>query len=221
MFKGSSIFNKVLGKSFKSKKSNYSFSNPNISNSHKVSSSPSSLSKSKLFEIFEFMNSRLNEEGCYLELYVYGGSVITMIYNDSRTTQDVDSLLKTDDSLILNFILNEVREEFNLDRDWFNSEVKLPLAKLKKEEIIMFKSYSNLKVMVPSTKQLLAMKILASRQSPSKDFEDSILLCRNLDLKDKNEIKDVFLEFLDDEFLDDKRFKFIIKLSEVLFNDSR
>lgn len=48
-----------------------------------------------------------------------------------------------------------------------------------------YRVYSNLKILEPKTEQLLAMKILAARPEPAKDFVDAYILCRELNITTK------------------------------------
>ena len=49
------------------------------------------MGKDKLIEIFAYLNERLNENQLQLEMTVYGGSIMTMVY-DNRPATKVDRL---------------------------------------------------------------------------------------------------------------------------------
>lgn len=48
------------------------------------------MSKSKLLEVFDYLNERLRENQLQLEVTVYGGSIMTMVYDNRPVTKDID-----------------------------------------------------------------------------------------------------------------------------------
>ena len=77
-----------------------------------------------------------------------------------------------------------------------NEEIKEPLKSIIKEDKETYKIYSNLKILRPKAEQLLAMKILAARAEPAKDFIDAFILCRDLNIRTKEELIKVVEKYL-------------------------
>ncbi len=48
------------------------------------------MDKKKLLDIFEYMNERLLENQLQLEITVYDGSIMTMVYDNRPATRDID-----------------------------------------------------------------------------------------------------------------------------------
>ena len=48
------------------------------------------MDKDKLLEIFDYLNERLKENQLQLEITVYGGSIMTIVYDNRPATKDID-----------------------------------------------------------------------------------------------------------------------------------
>jgi len=48
------------------------------------------MDKDKLLQIFDYLNERLKENQLQLEITIYDGRVMTMVYNNRPTTRDTD-----------------------------------------------------------------------------------------------------------------------------------
>jgi hypothetical protein len=114
-----------------------------------------------------------------------------MVYDNRPATRDIDCVFSEVNSKILSNILDDAKFIFNLSDNWINEEIKEPLKYIIKEDKEIFKQYSNLQILKPNARQLLAMKILASRPEPSKDFIDSYILCRDLDMTTKEQLLEI------------------------------
>lgn len=128
------------------------------------------LDRTKLLKIFYYLNERLAENQLQLEITVYGGALMTMVYDSRPATRDIDCVFHTANEQLLKNILELTRFTFHLAHDWIDSGIKEPFEALIKEELEIFRSYSNLRILKPIPEQLLAMKVLAARAEPSKDF---------------------------------------------------
>ena len=88
-----------------------------------------------------------------------------------------------------------------------------------KEDKETFKTFSNLKILKPKAEQLLAMKILAARSEPAKDFLDAYILCKDLNIQTKDELLKLFSEYLPLRLIGERQIKFIKYLGEDLGYD--
>ena len=177
------------------------------------------MDKEKLLEIFSYLNERWKENQLQLEITVYGGSIMTMLYDNRPATKDIDCVFSESNFVLFENILDLVKSAFGLSDGWINEEIKEPLKSLLKEDKITFKTYSNLKILKPKAQQLLAMKVLAARAEPAKDFFDAYLLCRELNIKTKKQLLDVISEYIPMSLLGERQINFIKYLGEDLGYD--
>ncbi len=183
------------------------------------SNSINQLDKNKLLEIFDYLNERLKENQLQLEITIYGGSIMTMIYDNRPATKDIDCVFSEVNLNLMDKILELTRFTFNLSDKWINEEIKEPLKSLIKEDKEVFKTYSNLKLTKPTAEQLLAMKILAARPEPAKDFIDANILCKDLNITTRQGLLDVISSYIPLTLLGERQISFIKYLGEDLGYD--
>lgn len=76
-----------------------------------------------------------------------------------------------------------------------------------------------LKILKPKAEQLLAMKILAARPEPAKDFVDAYILCKDLHITTKTELLNIFAEYIPLTLIGERQMNFIKYLGEDLGYD--
>ncbi|MFW6287179.1 MAG: ABC transporter substrate-binding protein [bacterium] len=177
------------------------------------------MDKDSLLEIFSYLNERLKENQLQLEITLYGGSIMTMVYDNRPATKDIDCVFSETNLKILDNILELIKFTFNLSDDWINEEIKEPLKFLLKEDKETYKVYSNLKILKPKAEQLLAMKILAARPEPAKDFKDAYILCKDLNITTKTELLDIVSNYISLTLLGERQINFIKYLGDDLGYD--
>ncbi len=177
------------------------------------------MDKQKLLEIFDYLNERLKENQLQLEITVYGGSIMTMVYDNRPATKDIDCVFSEINIKLLENILENVRFVFNLSEGWINEDIKEPLKSILKEEKEIYKVYSNLKILKPKAEQLLAMKVLAARPEPAKDFVDAYILCKDLNITTKDKLMEIISDYIPLTLLGERQINFIKYLGEDLGYD--
>ena len=177
------------------------------------------MDKNKLLDIFEYLNERLQENQLQLEITVYGDSIMTIVYDNRPATRDIHCVFSEVNQKLFNHILDMTKFAFNLSEGWINEEIKEPLKSILKEDKETYKVYSNLKILKPSAKQLLAMKILAARPEPAKDFIDAYLLCKDLSIKTKEELLRLCEEYIPLTLIGERQQNFIRYLGKDLGYD--
>jgi hypothetical protein len=177
------------------------------------------LDKERLLEIFAYLNERLKENQLHLEITIYGGSIMTMVYDNRPATRDIDCVFSETNSKLIENILDLTKFTFNLSDDWINEEIKEPLKSILKEDKETYKVYSNLKILKPITEQLLAMKILAARPEPAKDFIDAYILCKDLNITTKPKLLETISDYIPLTLLGERQRMFIKYLGEDLGYD--
>ncbi|MDD4834537.1 MAG: DUF6036 family nucleotidyltransferase [Lutispora sp.] len=177
------------------------------------------MDRDKLLQIFDYLNERLKENQLQLELTIYGGTIMTMVYDNRPATKDIDCVFSEVNQKLLENILGMTRFTFKLPENWINEEIKEPLKSIIKEDKETYKIYSNLKILKPKAEQLLAMKILAARAEPAKDFIDAFILCRDLNIRTREELLNVVEKYLPLTLIGERQIKFIKYLGEDLGYD--
>ena len=177
------------------------------------------MNKDKLIQIFDYLNERLKENQLNLEITVYGGSIMTMVYDNRPATKDIDCVFSDANYKILNNILESTKYTFDLSDGWINEDIKEPLKTIIKEDKETYKVYSNLKILKPKAEQLLAMKVLAARPEPSKDFIDAYILCKDLKITNKEQLLKIISEYIPLSVLGERQINFIMYLGEDLGYD--
>lgn len=124
-----------------------------------------------------------------------------------------------DKEKLLKNILDITQYTFNLSNDWINEEIREPLKSLLKEDKETYKVYSNLRILKPKAEQLLAMKILAARPEPAKDFIDAYILSRDLNITTKTQLLDLVSDYIPLTLLGERQINFIKYLGEDLGYD--
>ncbi len=188
-------------------------------NSVDKSNSIGLMDRDKLLEIFDYLNERLKENQLQLEITIYGGSIMTMVYDNRPATKDIDCVFSETNIKLLDNILDLTKFTFNLSDDWINEDIKEPLKSLLKEDKETYKVYSNLKILKPKAEQLLAMKVLAARPEPAKDFLDAYILCKDLNIITKTELLDIVSDYIPLALLGERQINFIKYLGEDLGYD--
>ena len=177
------------------------------------------MDKDELLKIFDYLNKQLKENQLVLELTVYGGAIMTLVYDNRPATKDIDCVFNSANENILNNILGLTKFTFNLPDKWINEDIKEPLKSVLKEDKETFKVYSNLKILKPIPEQLLAMKLLAARPEPAKDFIDAYILCKDLNIKTKKELLNICSKYIPLDLINERQMKFIQYLGKDLGYD--
>ena len=79
--------------------------------------------------------------------------------------------------------------------------------------------YSNLNILKPKAEQLLAMKVLAARPEPAKDFIDAYILCKDLGITTRIELLDIISDYISLTLLGERQISFIKYLGKDLGYD--
>ena len=184
-----------------------------------MSNDISLMDKDKLLQIFGYLNERLKENQLQLELTVYGDSIMTMVYDNRPATKDIDCVFSDTNLILLNRILDLTKYAFNLPDGWINEDIKEPLRALLKEDKETYRVYTNLRILKPEAKQLLAMKMLAARPEPAKDFVDAYILCKDLNIASKDKLLDLVSEYIPLSLIGERQLNFIKYLGKDLGYD--
>lgn len=133
--------------------------------------------------------------------------------------KDIDCVFNQVNFKLLDNILEATQFAFNLSDGWINEEIKEPLKLILKEDKETYRIYSNLKILKPKAEQLLAMKILAARPEPAKDFVDAYILCKDLNITTKDKLINIISKYIPLTVLGERQINFIKYLGDDLGYD--
>lgn len=139
--------------------------------------------------LFHDLSERLAAEGEAAHLFVVGGAAMALAYDRSRVTRDVDALLRPVDAV--RRLASEIGEARGLESDWLNDAAKGFLPGDERHPQTVFESES-LRVDIPSTEYLLAMKLHAGRDE--RDFDDAATLMNAAGLTTGDEARTVLVQ---------------------------
>lgn len=111
------------------------------------------------------------------EICLYGGAVMCLAFKARPATKDIDAIFEPVKQI--RRAASKVGERHNLNIGWLNFAVKIFVVEHEKR---ILSDFPNLKVFVPETDYLLAMKILAARADTS-DLDDIKFLIKDLQIK--------------------------------------
>lgn len=139
------------------------------------------LTKSDIEEGLQRIDGRARRAGVLVEVSVYGGAVLSLVFNARGVTRDVDAVVNGDPSLLRRFAA-EVAEERGWPKDWPNDGVKR--YRSSRERMRLYEKFSattgdGLRVIMPTAEYLFAMTCMAMRPEGiegSHDISDIELL---------------------------------------------
>ena len=148
------------------------------------------ISKKDMLTYFEELNRRLVEDNKQGEIIIAGGAALTLAFDARDSTRDIDAVFQPKDDL--GKIVENMADEYGLNKDWINDGVKGFITdKMNFNEIL---KYSNLSVSSMDAEALLAMKLTSARVD-SKDMDDSIFLMNLLDIKKESELFEIINKY--------------------------
>ena len=127
--------------------------------------------------------------GAVVDISIYGGAALILAFDLSRSTRDVDVVVKGDVTLIRK-LAEEVAEENDWPESWLNDGVKGFVSAT--EDMQLFSDFDaekegGVRLYTPSAEYLFAMKCLAMRpeaESGSHDIKDIEFLAKATGIRD-------------------------------------
>ncbi|MBT9167255.1 MAG: hypothetical protein DDT19_00580 [Syntrophomonadaceae bacterium] len=150
------------------------------------------MTKDEIKKYLLSLNDELRNRDVIGELYLFGGAVMTIVFNAREQTKDIDALFKP--VQIIRECANEVAEKYNLDKEWLNDGVKGFLSE-KNDFTQSEEELSNLRVYFASAQYILAMKCLSARTSESNDIMDIKFLINKIGVKNSDEAISLIEDF--------------------------
>ncbi len=152
------------------------------------------LSTPRIRELFASLNEELGKRKIRGEAYLAGGAVMCLVFQARPATKDIDALLLPATEMRL--AAKAVAEREGLSSDWLNDAVKGFFSERGAFEV--FEDLSNLRIYVPQSGYLLAMKCLALRLGEEfHDLQDVAVLVRELGLRSIEEAESILGQYYD------------------------
>lgn len=104
-------------------------------------------------------------EGVRLEMTLYGGALMLLAYDARDVTKDVDAIVYPPE--VGRRLVARVATERGLPEDWLNDHVRLFVSPMETKSVLSLPNVSRagLHLTRPTTKYLLAMKVMANRKA--------------------------------------------------------
>ena len=124
------------------------------------------------------LGRRAQAAGRVIDMTVYGGSALVLTMNQREATRDVDAVFEKDRQFT-RMLAREIGQEHGWDETWLNDGVKgfLSEAETSRDVRSLYRSYpseemAGLRVFVPSSEYLFAMKCIAMRIGGVEQTDD-------------------------------------------------
>ncbi len=143
------------------------------------------MTKEEIKQYLSELNEELRSMDVKGEVCLYGGAVMTLVYDARPDTKDVDAVFRP--STQIREAAARVAKANSLRPDWLNDAVKGFLVPHKQR--ILF-DFSNLKIFAPEPDYLLAMKAISARPDTT-DAADVRLLIDLLQMKTVDQVLDI------------------------------
>lgn len=149
---------------------------------------------------FQELGRLAQEAGVFVDLAVYGGSAIAIAWQFRDTTRDVDVVIQGDAGFV-RAAARQIAQSRQWPEDWLNDAVKGFVSDHGDHKV--YADYVNpegsggVRVFVPTTEYLLAMKCLAMRigDAEGHDVEDIRHLITDLGLTTPQEVLDIVTRY--------------------------
>lgn len=147
---------------------------------------PRALTGAQISELLQELGTRLEAKGVAAELFIVGGSALSIAYGLERATVDIDALFEPRDFIIE--IAKEMADIHKLPTDWLNDSVRQVMPPLPDADPHTIGQFGTLTVKVASEEYLLAMKAMVSRKL-RRDLDDGSYLAARLGITDEREVE--------------------------------
>ncbi|HMR49738.1 MAG TPA: DUF6036 family nucleotidyltransferase [Arachnia sp.] len=132
---------------------------------------PVAFGEQEIRHLFVELSTALERRDEPATLFVVGGAAMSLAYDHSRTTLDVDAAFEP--SLAVREAARELADAHGLDQDWLNDGAKGFMPGDDPDARVVFES-DYLRVLVASPSYLLAMKLHSARIE--RDLDDAARL---------------------------------------------
>lgn len=150
------------------------------------------MTRSRMIQALKLLADLAEKEHLHLELCIYGGSALMLVYNCRDSSKDIDVIMRPRDKALK--LAEKVAEILNLHEDWLNDDVKMYLGEKPALRQLVLDEVNSpfLTLSVPTAGYLLAMKALACRRALpgfKGDINDLTFLIKKMNIQSVKEIQ--------------------------------
>ncbi len=176
------------------------------------------LNRKTILAALEHLNQLCLENKTMLEISIYGGTAMMLAYDSRNATRDIDAIFYPVEEG--QRLIAQVAKDLDLHDQWMNNDVKIFVADREiKRKLPQFNNWSHLKISVPVSAYLLAMKAIACRDALpgfAGDQEDLQFLIKKMNVRSVAEIQEVIDKYFEDEVLGTSNIRVLTKLIQEI-----
>ena len=137
---------------------------------------PGSLDREALVELLDELARRLERRKVRAQIYVIGGAAMSLAFDRSRTTHDVDARVDSGHGVLIEAV-REIARERGLPESWLNEQATANIPRLPDTRAKTVYESEYLTITGASAEHILAMKLEAGRAT---DIDDVATLVSRL-----------------------------------------
>lgn len=149
------------------------------------------MTRNEIIRALHKLNAVLAKKGINGDIGLYGGAVMSLVYNSRDTTKDVDGIYLPKREMTQ--AITDVANSMNLEPDWFNDAVKGFIS--ENNDLELFESLSNLNIYVASADYMFAMKCVSCRLDDVNELDDIKFLANYLGISNVTDAIEVIERF--------------------------
>ena len=178
----------------------------------------SEFTKKDILESLNLIAERLKSSNKTADIGIYGGSAVILLWEFRKSTRDIDIMIRNGAEDIKN-ITKDIAAQKGYPEDWLSDQVKTFTSINHKERLFLEipKDEPSLRIFVPTTKYLLAMKCLAMRHET--DIEDVKNLIKLLRIDKGDDVINIIDKYYPYDAVPDRTLFGIKKIFEEMKNE--
>ena len=178
----------------------------------------SEFTKKDILESLDLIAERLKSSNKTADIGIYGGSAVILLWEFRKSTRDIDIMIRNGAEDIKNIAKN-IAAQKDYPEDWLSDQVKTFTSINHKERLFLEipKDEPSLRIFVPTTKYLLAMKCLAMRHET--DIEDVKNLIKLLPINREDDVINIIDKYYPYDAVPDRTLFGIKKIFKEMKNE--
>lgn len=170
------------------------------------------MKRAEIEQLLILLNRELVKRNQYTTMFICGGTVMALKFNDERRTRDVDGIFENPD--IIYELAQKIAREQGLDERWMNDSVR-DILDVRFIDPNFRIDMSNLMIYYAKPEYMLALKCLACNRGRLKDFDDVKTIVNHLEIKTVDELINVVSNYLDPMLVYENSLRRIITLCKL------
>jgi hypothetical protein len=157
------------------------------------------LTRDDILKALESLSDGLRTQNVTGEICLFGGAVMLLAFNARLSTRDVDAVFQP--ASLIRKIAADIGEDRGWSRDWLNDGVKGFVSSRGEHIPGNLPQFDNLRIIMPTSEYLLAMKCMAARTGgvdEKSDVPDILFLVRHLKLRTAKDVLDIVTNYYGD-----------------------